>query len=89
MKNSAELAGYWEVSWRKEPCWGLSSVGLSNYGTGDVLMLCIEKGIVGSEEGLGTSHRLRIKPAKLEPLSLHPSGSISGVYADMFRKKDK
>jgi hypothetical protein len=42
-------------------------------------MLCIEKGIVGAGEGLGTSHRLRAKTAELEPLSLHPSSPISGV----------
>lgn len=76
-RNSNEK--FISACWRREPCWGLSPVGLSNYGTKDALMLCIEKGIVGAGEGLGTSHRLRAKTAELEPLSLHPSSPISGV----------
>lgn len=85
MKNSADLAGQGEVSWRREPCWGLSPLGLSNY----ALRLCTEKEIVGARAGLGTSDRLRVKAAELEPLSQHLSGSISRVNADVFRKKDE
>lgn len=89
MKNSADLAGQGEVSWRREPCWGLSPLGLSNYGSQDALRLCTEKEIVGARAGLGTSHRLRVKAAELEALSQHLSGSISRVKADVFRKKDE